>query len=111
VPHWYKVGTSKDYMYSNLAQNKCASDCMDIYMSRTLFGTIRIFYKDMKPSCVKGTPIQINCKQFHNPIYQDKWDNFYVITYDNEKSPKPIERSKSAFLDARNFKAATIPTE
>jgi len=84
---------------------------MDIYMSRTLFGTIRIFYKDMKPECVKGNAVQINCKQFHNPIYQDKWDNFYVITYDNEKSPKPIERSKSSFLDATDYKAAKIPPE
>jgi len=34
-----------------------------------------------------------------------------VITYDNEKSPKPIERSKSAFLDARNFKPTVIPAD
>jgi len=34
-----------------------------------------------------------------------------VTTYDNEKSPKPIERSKSSFLDATNYKATKIPAE
>ena len=44
-------------------------------------------------------------------IYQDKWYNFYVITYDNEQSPKPIERSKSAHLDATLFRPTIIPQE
>ena len=39
------------------------------------------------------------------------WYNFYVITYDNEQSPKPIERSKSAHLDATLFRPTIIPQE
>jgi hypothetical protein len=30
VPYWYEVGTSKDFMYSNLAEDECTSSCMDV---------------------------------------------------------------------------------
>ena len=69
VPNWYKVGTSKDYMYSNLASEMCKSDCMSIWLSRALFGTIRIKYRDMKKECFSGKEIVIKCAQFYNPIY------------------------------------------
>lgn len=108
VPNWYKVGTSKDFMYSNLAEDECSSDCMTIVQSRSLFGTIRLFYEDMTPECISGETIIIECRDFRNPIYQKKWNGFYVITYDDEASPKPIERSQSAFLDAESYRATVI---
>jgi len=111
VPNWYKVGTSKDYMYSNLASEMCKSTCMTIWLSRALFGTIRIKYRDMKKECFSGKEIVVRCSQFYNPIYQKKWKGFYVVTYDNESTNKPIERSVSSYLDASSYKHVKILPE
>jgi hypothetical protein len=84
---------------------------MEVIQSRSMFGTIRLFYEDMTPECITGETIIIECRDFRNPIYQKKWNGFYIITYDDEASPKPIERSQSAFLDAQDYRATTIVPE
>jgi hypothetical protein len=38
----------------------------------------------MPDSCLEGTEIEIQCKNFYNPIYQDQWDGYYIEAYDNE---------------------------
>ena len=69
VPYWYSVNTARAFMYSDLANNKCKSDCMTIHSSKAFMGTIRITYQDMKSKCFKKTKIVIKCQQFYNPIY------------------------------------------
>ena len=56
---------------------------------------------------IKST-VEITCKGFLNPIYQDKWYGFFFTTYDNEKKPSQIERSESVAIDARSFVPAKI---
>jgi hypothetical protein len=73
-----------------------------------MFGTIRLFYDEMTPECISGETVIIECRDFRNPIYQKKWNGFYVITYDDEPSPKPIERSQSSYLDAEDYRATEI---
>jgi hypothetical protein len=111
VPNWYSVGTSRDYMYQNnssVNKSMCKSTCMNIWQSKSLFGTIRLNYKGMRKECISGKEIIIRCENFFNPIYQKKWEDFYVVTYDNESTNKPIERSKSAYLDASKYVAVEI---
>jgi len=44
VPYWYSVSTARAFMYSDMANNKCKSDCMTILNSYASMGTIRITY-------------------------------------------------------------------
>jgi len=111
VPYWYSVATARAFMYSDLANNKCKSECMTIHSSKAFMGTIRITYQDMKSKCIRGHKIVIKCQQFYNPIYQKEWDGFHIVTYDAEKSPKRIDASESAALDATNYKATMLFAE
>ena len=98
-------------MYNPEALNECSSSCMNIRSSILQGPYLNILYDDMKAACISGSEITIQCASFYNPIYQDKWYGFYVITYDNEsRSYKAIEKSSSQnFLDTNDYEPYPIP--
>jgi hypothetical protein len=108
TPYWFKVSTAEAFMYSEDNLNRCTAGCMEITQSSARTGTIRIFYTNMDSSCIRDTEITIECEGFYNPIYQKEWEGFRVITYDNETTPKPIERSEPAALDATGYSPAVV---
>jgi hypothetical protein len=108
TPYWFKVSTAEAFMYSEDNINRCTADCMEITQSSARTGTIRIFYTSMDSSCIKGREITIECEGFYNPIYQKQWEGFRIITYDNETTPKPIERSQPAALDATGYSPVLV---
>lgn len=117
MPFWFDVSGSTQPMYDPSALNKCRSDMFTVTNSGLQGQRISITYENMLQQYIDQTAgsekIQINCKQFRNPIYPHKKGNFKVYTYDDETSgtgqgQQIIEDSDEALLDATDYKEAEI---
>ena len=66
----------------------------------------------MTPDCIEGALIEIQCRNFYNPIVPEKTYGFNVFIYDNEVDQQVIESTENnkVYLDATGLLPATIPT-
>ena len=83
VPTWYVVGNTAEYMYNPTANDRCSSSCMRVSNSEIVNDRIIINYDSMIPDCIEGTLIEIQCRNFYNPIVPKKTYGFNVFIYDN----------------------------
>ncbi len=78
-------------MYDSEAVDQCTSSCMTITSSYLQANSITIRYDQMRPACVSGTLIEINCKYFKYPVWQAKWYGFGVKILDDQSPAGVIE--------------------
>lgn len=95
-------------MYDSEAVNQCSSECMTIVSSYLQGNSISIRYEQMLMACVKGSLVEIKCKYFKNPVWQDKWYGFSVKILDDQSPSGVIEQSGDIALDAQKFKPQII---
>ncbi len=88
IPYWYYItndqrGDKFDYMYNEDARDKCSSDQLTISSSQFTQGNLQMFFSDINSAYVSGSPIELRCLGFKNPIYPDVWSGFRIFVYDN----------------------------
>ena len=59
------------------------------------------------------TPLVFQCNEFKNPIYQARWTDFYVTTFDDEAEPfnQKIEESSSLALETWDYEPLEFADE
>lgn len=95
IPVWYQIGNTADYMYNPIAENRCTSSCMRVTSSELVNDRILVNYDSMAKDCISGHQIQIDCRQFYNPIVPELIYGFNVLIYDNEADSKLIELTEN----------------